>query len=201
MFARATKPTEPLKALLFHRNEARAAIIRDGLSRAGCMTAGAVSALDGIVQRVVRDGVGILLVDLERPGAAELAAVLQVVRVVDRPVIVFVDRSGSDMTRAAVEAGVSAYIVDDLRPERIPPIIDMATTRFAVLSRLHGELARTRQALADRKVIDRAKGLLMARKGLSEDEAYQLLRRTAMNRERRIIDVAQNVIDTAILLD
>ena len=157
--------------------------------------------MDGIVQRVVAGDADVVLLDLELPRSAELASVLQIVRAVKRPVVIFIDHSDAEMTKAAIDAGVSGWIVDDLRVERIRPIIDMAVSRYDAQSRLVNELERTKRALEDRKIIDRAKGILMARKGLSEDEAYQLLRRTAMNQERRIADIANNVINAAGLLD
>jgi response regulator NasT len=200
-FAHTMKPTDQLKVLVFHRNEARAAIIRDGLHHAGSRQIAAVSELEGIVQRVVASDIDIVLLDLQEPGAAELASVLQIVRAVNRPVVIFIDRSDNEMTKAAVEAGVSAYIIDDLRTERIRPIVEMAMSRFDTQARLINELERTKQALEDRKIIDRAKGILMARKGLSEEQAYQLLRRTAMNQERRIAEIAHNVVNAAGLLD
>lgn len=201
MFAHAMKPTDQMKVLVFHRDEVRAAIIRDGLRRAGAKQIAAVSELDGIVQRVVVGDVDIVLLDLQRPVATELTSVLQIVRAVNRPVVIFIDQSDTEMTKAAVDAGVSAYVINDLRTERIRPIVEMAVSRFAAQTRLLTELERTKQALEDRKIIDRAKGILMARKSLSEDQAYQLLRRTAMNQERRIVDIAHDVINAAGLLD
>jgi response regulator NasT len=98
-----------------------------------------------------------------------------------------------------VDAGVSAYIVDGLKKERVKHILDLCISRFNVFSRLQDELDRTKSALEARKVIDRAKGILMKAKGLSEEDAYALLRKTAMNEKRKIADVAQSVITAAEL--
>ena len=103
-------------------------------------------------------------------------------------------------TKAAVEAGVSAYVVDGLQAERIKPVIDTAIARFQVLRQMRTELAETRRALEERKVIDRAKGLLMKAKGISEDEAYALLRNTAMNQNRRVAEVAEALVTASGLL-
>jgi response regulator NasT len=104
------------------------------------------------------------------------------------------------MTRAAIEAGVSAYVVDGMKPERLKPILDAAVTRFNMFSRMRTELETTKRALEERKVIDRAKGLIMKARGVGEDEAYALLRKTAMDQGKRVAEVAQAIVTTAGLL-
>jgi response regulator NasT len=106
----------------------------------------------------------------------------------------FVDQSDRTMIQAAIEAGVSAYVVDGLRKERIKPIVEMAVSRFEAFDRLRRERDTAQAKLADRKVIERAKGLLMKRKGLGEEEAYGLMRQAAMKQNRKIADIAQSVI-------
>jgi two-component system, response regulator / RNA-binding antiterminator len=123
----------------------------------------------------------------------------QVSRIVRRPIAMFVDQSDRGTIEAAVDAGVSAYIVDGLKKERMKHILDLCISRFNAFSRLQNELDRTKSALEARKVIDRAKGILMKAKSLSEEEAYALLRTTAMNEKRKIADVAQSVITAAEL--
>ena len=124
----------------------------------------------------------------------------QVSRSVHRPIAMFVDRSDTDMIEAAVDAGVGAYVVDGLRKERIKAVLDMAVSRFNAFSKLRDELDRARAALDERKLVDRAKGILMAGKGMSEEAAYALLRKAAMNENRRIAEVAQSVVTAARLL-
>jgi response regulator NasT len=119
---------------------------------------------------------------------------------VRRPIAMFVDQSDRNTIEAAVDAGVSAYIVDGLRKERVKHILDLCISRFNAFSRLQDELSRAKSALEARKVIDRAKGILMQVKGLSEEQAYALLRTTAMNEKRKITEVAQAVITAAELL-
>jgi response regulator NasT len=121
-------------------------------------------------------------------------------RVVKRPVAMFVDQTDSASIEAAIDAGVSAYVVDGLKKERIRHILDMSISRFRAFSRLRDELERTKTALDERKLIDRAKGILMGTKKLSEEEAYKLLRKTAMNEKRRIADIAQSIVTAAELL-
>jgi response regulator NasT len=111
----------------------------------------------------------------------------------------FVDQADSASIQASVDAGVSAYIVDGLKKERIKSILDLCISRFNAFSRLQSELEQTKSALEERKVIDRAKGILMKAKNLSEEQAYALLRKTAMNENRKIAEVAQSVITAAEL--
>ena len=112
----------------------------------------------------------------------------------------FVDQSDDGLSAAAIEAGVSAYVVDGLQPGRLKPILDAAIARFKMFERMRKELAATKQALEERKVIDRAKGMLMKAKGLSENEAYDILRKTAMGQNKRVADVADALVTAAGLL-
>jgi response regulator NasT len=118
----------------------------------------------------------------------------------DRPVAMFVDASNDTMTKAAIEAGVSAYVVDGLRADRIKPIMDAAITRFNMFKRMRTELETTKKALEERKIIDRAKGVLMKARGIDEEAAYQLLRRTAMDQNKKVVDVASALVTAAGLL-
>ncbi len=104
------------------------------------------------------------------------------------------------MIRSAVEAGVGAYIVDGLRKERVKSILDMAVSRFNAFTQLREELDHVKQELEERKVIERAKGILMKERSLSEEAAYNLLRKAAMNENRRLAEVAQSVVTAARLL-
>jgi response regulator NasT len=112
----------------------------------------------------------------------------------------FVDRSDRGMIEKAVEAGVSAYVVDGLKKERVKPILDMAISRFNAFSRLTRELEQARSELEDRKLIEQAKAILMRQRGCSEDDAYVLLRRTAMNQNRKIAELARSLVAAAALL-
>ena len=112
----------------------------------------------------------------------------------------FVDQSDAASIRESVEAGVSAYIVDGLKKERIKPILDLCISRFNAFANLQDELDRTKSALEERKVIDRAKGILMKVKGLTEDEAYVLLRSTAMREKKKIGEIAQSILSASELL-
>jgi len=124
----------------------------------------------------------------------------QVSRTVKRPVAMFVDQADTASIEAAVDAGVSAYIVDGLKKERVKSILDMTVSRFNAFDHLQRELHQVRTELAERKTIERAKGILMKSKGISEEEAYALMRRTAMNEKMKLADVAQSLVTAAQLL-
>jgi response regulator NasT len=129
-----------------------------------------------------------------------LEQMFQMSRAVKRPIAMFVDQSDSASIQAAVDAGVSAYIVGGLRKERVTSILDLCISRFNAFARLQAELDTAKGALEERKVIDRAKGVLMKAKKFSEEEAYALLRKTAMNENKKIVDIAQSVLTAAELL-
>ena len=121
-------------------------------------------------------------------------------RALAKPIAMFVDQSDDSMIAAAIDAGVSAYVVDGLRKERVKPILDLAVRRFTAFARMQAELQEARTALADRKLIDKAKAILMTTRGLSEPDAYALLRTTAMNQGKRMAEVAEALITASELL-
>ncbi|ALV27711.1 ANTAR domain-containing response regulator [Pannonibacter sp. Q-1] len=189
-----------LTVLVIDENDIRASIIERGLREAGHERVILLSSMDGLVRRIVEIDPDVIVIDLENPNRDQLEHLFQVSRAAQRPIAMFVDRSESGMVAAAVEAGVSAYVVDGLRQERVKPILDMAIARFNAFTRLQQELAEARNALEERKVVERAKGILMKSRGLSEEEAFTLLRQTAMNEKKKIADIAQSVVTAAGLL-
>jgi response regulator NasT len=193
-------PDLAFKILVIDEDPIRRAILQAGLKEAGFSNVVLIGEMTGLLDQIYRIDPDVILIDLENPSRDVLEQMFQVSRIVKRPIAMFVDQSDRDTTRAAVEAGVSAYIVDGLRKERVKDILELCISRFNAVARLQDELDRTRDALEARKTIDRAKGILMQRKGLSEEDAYALLRKTAMNEKRKIADVAQSVITAAELL-
>lgn len=186
--------------LVIDENRIRASIIEAGLREAGHDSVTLVHDVSGIASRIAEINPDVIVIDLENPNRDMLENMFQLSRAVQRPIAMFVDRADQASIEAAVEAGVSAYIVDGLRQERVKPILDIAISRFNAFSRLARELEEARDELENRKLIERAKGILMTSKGLSEEEAYRLLRRTAMNQNRKIIEIAQSLITAAGLL-
>jgi response regulator NasT len=188
-----------LKIVIVDKNPIRAAILEDGLREAGHVQVVHIDATAHLLARVYAIDPDVILIDLENPSRDVLEQMFQVSRAVRRPVAMFVDQSDAASIEAAVDAGVSAYIVGGLRKDRVKNILDLCISRFNAISRLQNELDRTRSALEERKVIDRAKGILMKVKNLSEESAYALLRKTAMNENKKIVEVAQSVITAAEL--
>lgn len=189
-----------LRILVIDMNRIRASIIEAGLREAGHNHVTILGDTDQLLRRVVDNDPDVIFIDLENPNRDMLEHMLHVSRAVPRPVAMFVDRADSASIEAAIDAGVSAYVVDGLKKERVKPILDTAISRFNAFSRLREELAQARSQLAERKIIDRAKGILMRTRGLSEEQAYALLRTTAMQQSRRISAIAESLVTAAGLL-
>jgi len=189
-----------LKIVIVDENPIRAAILEDGLREAGHVHVVRVDEMSHLLARIYTIDPDVILIDLENPSRDVLEQMFQVSRAVKRPVAMFVDQSDTASIEAAVDAGVSAYIVGGMQKERIKNILDLCISRFNSFARLRDELERARSALEERKVIDRAKGILMKARNLSEEAAYVLLRKTAMNENKKIAEVAQSVVTAAELL-
>lgn len=183
-----------LRILVIDVDPARAAVLEQGLVETGYANVMTIRASANLLERVQAIAPDVIIIDLENPDRDMLDSAFQVSREVRRPIAMFVDQSDSSMIRQAVEAGVSAYVVDGLRKERVRPIVDMAISRFAALDQLRRERDEARSALAERKLIDRAKGLLMDKRGLSEEEAYKAIRTAAMQQNRKMVEIAESVI-------
>jgi len=188
-----------LNIVIVDENPVRAAILEEGLREAGYVNVVRIEGTAKLLARIYAIDPDVILIDLENPSRDVLEQMFQVSRIVKRPVAMFVDQADSASIQASVDAGVSAYIVDGLKKERIKSILDLCISRFNAFSRLQSELEQTKSALEERKVIDRAKGILMKAKNFSEEQAYALLRKTAMNENRKIAEVAQSVVTAAEL--
>jgi two-component system, response regulator / RNA-binding antiterminator len=189
-----------LRILLVDQNMTRASILKEGLREAGYTSVTVVRDMQNLLRRIVDEDPDVICIDIENPNRDVLEQMFQMSRVVRRPVAMFVDRSDSDMIRAAVESGVGAYVVDGLKKERVKAVVDMAVSRFKAFNDLREELDQAKQALGDRKVVERAKGILMKERGLTEEAAYALLRKAAMSDNKRVVEIAQAVITAAGLL-
>jgi two-component system, response regulator / RNA-binding antiterminator len=189
-----------LSILIIDENRLRASVIEAGLREAGYDNLTLIHDVSGIARRIADVEPDVIFIDLENPNRDMLENMFQLSRAVKRPIAMFVDRSDQAAIEAAVDAGVSAYVVDGLKRERVKPILDMAISRFNAFSRMTRELEEARSELGNRKLIDRAKGILMATRGMSEADAYALLRKTAMNQNRKISEIAESLITAAGLL-
>lgn len=178
----------------------RAQLIAESLRAAGAVRVEILSGVNDLAGRIRDLRPDVVLIDIANPSRDTLEEMALATGPLDRPVAMFVDRSDEGLTRVAIEAGVSAYVVDGLQPDRLKPILDAAVTRFNMFSRMRTELETTKRALEERKLIDRAKGIVMKAKGMGEEEAYALLRKTAMDQGKRVADVAQALVTAAGLL-
>ena len=178
----------------------RAVVLEDGLREAGFDDITLVPPRGAFVARLEALAPDIVIMDLGTPSRDTLEEMLAVSRALARPIAMFVDKSDEAMIGAAIDAGVGAYVVDGFAKDRVKPILDLAIRRFNAFAALRNELAEARTELAERKVIDRAKAILMKNRNLSEGDAYALLRKTAMNQSRKLADVAQALITASELL-
>jgi response regulator NasT len=194
-------PQRDLSILIIDENRIRASIIEEGLREAGHSRVAVLHDVNEVARTIEESQPDVVVIDLENPQRDRLEHFFSLSRAIKRPIAMFVDRSDGAAIEAAVEAGVSAYVVDGLRKERVKPILDMAISRFNAFSRLSRELELARSELEDRKLIDQAKAILIRTRHLSEADAYALLRKTAMNQNRKIVDIAQSLITAAALLD
>jgi response regulator NasT len=185
-----------LRILLVDQNAARAAILEEGLREAGLHDITIVRETQGLLRRIVDLDPDVIFIDLENPNRDVLEQMFQVSRSVRRPIAMFVDHADTETIRAAIESGVGAYVVDGLRKERVKTILDTAVGHFNTFNRMRDELERVHRQLEDRKLIERAKGILMKERALSESDAYAVLRKAAMNENRRIADIARSIVAT-----
>jgi response regulator NasT len=190
-----------LRILVVDESDARAAIVEEGLREAGCHDLVRLRPCGGLVTEIEKLAPEVVIFDLGSPSPDALEEMLAVARALARPIAMFVDNSDEQMTGAAIDAGVSAYVVDGLRKDRVKPILDLAVRRFQAFTSMQSELAQAKAALAERRIIDRAKIYLMSTRKLSEADAYKLLRGTAMRQGRRIADIAQALITAAEMLE
>jgi two-component system, response regulator / RNA-binding antiterminator len=188
------------KIVIVDESPIRAAILEEGLREAGYTGVVHISEMQSLLARIYALDPDIILIDLENPSRDVLEQMFQVSRAVRRPIAMFVDQSDAASIQASVDAGVSAYIVDGFKKERIKPILDLCVSRFNAFAKLQDELDRTKNALEERKVIDRAKGILMKLKGLNEEEAYVLMRSTAMREKKKIGEIAQSILTASEML-
>jgi response regulator NasT len=189
-----------LSILIIDENRLRASVIEDGLRDAGHQRVSVLCDINEVARTIEREPPDVVVIDLQNPNRDQLEHFFSLSRALQRPVAMFVDRSDAAEIEAAVEAGVSAYVVDGLKKERVKAILDMAISRFNAFARMSRELEEARTALEDRKLIDQAKAILMKSRGLNEADAYALMRRTAMNQNRKIVEIAQSLVTAASLL-
>lgn len=194
-------PSRNLSVLIIDENRIRASIIEDGLREAGHEKVHIINDVHEVGRKIAEISPDVVVIDLENPNRDMLEHFFSLSRALQKPIAMFVDKSDNESIEKSVEAGVSAYVVDGLKKARVKPILDMAVSRFNAFSKLTRELEEARSELEDRKIVDQAKGILMRTRGMDEAAAYQLLRKTAMNQNRRMAEIAQSLVMTAGLLE
>jgi len=178
----------------------RSRSLRIGLLEHGYNIVAVLPADAFLPDRVAQIGPDMIIVDAESNARDTLEHVVMATRDARRPIVLFTQDEDMSHVGAAIAAGVTAYVVAGLAPERVKPVLDVAFARFQHEEALKRELADARAELSDRKVIDRAKGLLMTRHSMSEAEAYARLRKAAMDKGLKLADVARRILDVADLL-
>lgn len=185
-----------MRVMIVDENEERAALIEAGILAAGWQVVSLLIGHADLEDKVEQVQPDVVIIDMECPDRDTLEAMSSLTR----PTVIAVDRSDSESIRAAVQAGVSAYVVGGLSPERVRPVLEVAIARFNEFQSLRRELASAKSNLEERKVIERAKGILMKSRRLGEEEAFRLLRKMAMDRKRKLADIAREVVAAAELL-
>lgn len=178
----------------------RARSLRIGLLESHHNIVAVLPADPFLPERLTQIAPDMIIVDAESQARDTLEHVVMATRDERRPIVLFTNDDDTSQVGAAIAAGVSAYVVAGLAPERIRPVLEVAMARFQHEESLRRELADARTQLSERKTIDRAKGILMARHTLTEDQAYARLRKTAMDRGMKLAEVAQRIVDVADLL-
>lgn len=174
--------------------------ISDALEHDAWGTVTLLSSLASLEQTLALQDPDAILIHLSNPDCDMLKQIGKMSGARQRPVAVFVEQTDAARTQAAISAGLSAYVVNGMQADRVKSVLETAIIRFSVIDKMQTELDAAKQALIDRKTIDRAKGVLISARQVSEQEAYNLLRKTAMDQGRKVIDVATAIVSTADLL-
>lgn len=191
---------KPLKILIIDSNDERAAVVEAGLAGYGDAQILRMGLLVDLARKIEEIQPDVIFVDVDSPDRDTLENMRSVSDVLPRPIVMFVEESGASLAEEALRAGVSAYIVDGLSEKRVKPILDVAILRFKVFQKMREELDKAKSDLASRKIVERAKGLLMDQRKLSEEDAYKLLRNTAMKEGKSILEIADSLISISRML-
>ena len=192
--------TKALSVLLIDDNPTRAEIVEAGLAAAGYRLLARLEGTQDLTVRVRELDPDVVVVSIDSPSRDAIEDMRRSTEQQPRPIALFADQSDRATIAAAMEAGVSAYVVKGLAQDRVRSVVDVAISHFNRYHAMREELDRARLTLLERKAIDRAKGLLMEQRGLNEDAAYKLLRKLAMDQNKRIGEVAQDIVTYAKVL-
>lgn len=190
---------EKLRVMLVDEEPGRSAVLERALQDNGYDVVARIGTDEDLLGKVRQIEPDMIIIDMQSPDRDTLESMHMINREQPKPIVMFAEQSDNITIADAVKAGVSAYVVDGLNAKRIQPIMEVAIARFREFQALKDELARTKTDLAERKIIDKAKGLIMAQRKCSEDEAYKALRKLAMDRNEKLSDVARSVLEVAKL--
>jgi two-component system, response regulator / RNA-binding antiterminator len=189
-----------LRVMLVDEKAERSTDLALALEQAGFEVIARLSGRDDLRAHVAQLAPDVVIVDMQSPDRDVLEDMRRVSSEQPRPIVMFVDESDTESIRAAVRAGVSAYVVDGAATRNVRFVVEVAIARFEEFQALRSELESARSSLEERKWVERAKGILMQRRGIGEDDAYRLLRTTAMRRKQKLAEVARSVVALADLL-
>jgi response regulator NasT len=189
-----------MRVLVVDESAERAETLRAALRREGYEVAASLSSPLALLETIEKLKPEVIVIDIDSPSRDVLEHLVMVTQHTPRPIVMFSADGSPAAIRGATRAGVSAYVVDGLDRKSIKAIVDAAIARFEEFQQLRARLAEANQKLSERKLVERAKGLLMKRRGIDEEAAYTLMRKTAMDRSLRLAEVAQRVIDATDLL-
>jgi response regulator NasT len=192
--------SKALSVLLIDDNPARAEIVEAGLRAAGYRLLARLVGTQDLTQSVRELEPDVVVVSIDSPSRDAIEDMRRSTEQQPRPIALFVDQSDPTTIAAAMEAGVCAYVVNGLAQDRVRSVVDVAVAHFNRYHAMREELERARLTLLERKAIDRAKGLLMEQKGLNEESAYKLLRKLAMDQNKRIGEIARDLVTYANVL-
>lgn len=185
--------------VVIDRNIDRGRLLVEGLEEAGVARVTLIRDGNDLLGRIQAINPDLILIDLENPRRDTVEQMLRVSQQVRRPVVMFADESEPDLIRSAVKSGVSAYIVDGLHKSRLKAIIEVAVARFDEFASMQQEVDRLQGELDGRKIIEKAKGILMQSRQISEQDAHAFLRSAAMNQKKKIVEIASLVVDASKL--
>ncbi len=189
-----------LRVMLVDDTQKDVSLLKETLVAAGYQVVAEESSPAMLLQRVAELRPDVIIIDTDSPSRDVLEQLVIVSRDDPRPIVMFTDDGDSATIQAAIKAGVSAYIVAGMQPERLKPILEVAQARFDADRALRDELRTAQDRLADRKIIEKAKGVVMQQKQISEDEAFRLMRKLAMDRNLTLLQIAQQLLNVTQLL-
>ena len=189
-----------LQVSIVDDDSSRAIILEKALEDAGYKVIAVLSSSDNLLMHIERESPDVIIVDLESPNRDSLESMRIVTQHNPKPIVMFTNDADDSMISEAINAGVSAYVVDGFNESRIKPIMNVAIARFREFQALRSELEKTKSTLEERKIIEKAKGIVLAQRQCNEDEAYKVLRQLSMDNNKRIINIAEQIVSITDVL-